>query len=87
MNSQKTDVSCFSGNLFFGQLTLESLNGSLCGEDRCALELIQKGQQLQGLSVCPFGPNIPGMVSYLGTAASVLTPERCLPSVNWVQVL
>lgn len=57
------------------------------GEDRCALELTQKGQQLQGLSVCPFGPNIPGMVSYLGTAASVLTPERCLPSVNWVQVL
>lgn len=31
MNSQKTDVSCFSGNLFFGQLTLESLNGSLMG--------------------------------------------------------
>lgn len=31
MNSQKTDVSCFSGSLFFGQLTLESLNGSLVG--------------------------------------------------------
>lgn len=70
ITSQKTDVSCFSGSLFFGQLTLESLNGSLV-ERTDVLWNLRKGQELQGLLVCPFVPNIPGMLCYLGTAASV----------------
>lgn len=86
ITSQKTDVSCFSGSLFVGQLTLETLNRSLVGRTDVLWNLL-KGQQLQGLLVCPFGPNIPGMLCYLGIAASVLTLERCLSSVNWVKVL
>lgn len=77
ITSQKTDVSCFSGSLFFGQLTLESLNGSLVGRTDVLWNL-QKGQQLQGLLVCPFGPNVPGLLCYLCTAASVLTLDVCL---------
>lgn len=48
-----------------------------------------KGQQLQGLkSVLPtLGLNIPSMVCYPVTTASILTPERCLPSVDWVKAL
>lgn len=48
-----------------------------------------KGQQLQGLkSVLPtLGLNIPRMVCYPVTTASILTPERCLPSVDWVKAL
>lgn len=47
ITSQKTDVSCFSGSLFVGQLTLESLNGSLVGRTDVLWNLL-KGQQLQG---------------------------------------
>lgn len=52
MKSQRTHVSCFSGNLFLGQFTLESLNGSLTGRTDVLWNFL-KGQQLQGLLVCP----------------------------------
>lgn len=48
ITSHKTDVSCFSGSLFVGQLTLETLNGSLVGRTDVLWNLL-KGQQLQGL--------------------------------------
>lgn len=88
MKSQKTDVSCFSGNLFFGRLTLESLNGSLVGRADVLWNFL-KGQQLQGLLVCPpsFWSQHPWDGVLSGTAASVLMPERFLPLMSWVKVL
>lgn len=58
ITSQKTDVSCFSGSLFVGQLTLESLNGSLVGRTDVLWNLL-KGQQLQGLFSLSFCSQYP----------------------------
>lgn len=73
ITSQKTDVSCFSGSLFFGQLTLESLNGPLVGRTDVLWNL-RKGQALQGLFSLSFWSQHPW--------AAVLSGHSCLSLIS-----